>query len=726
MEICSICFQSFRLSASLSAHIAFKHNSSHQCSTCEQKFPNAKKLTEHRKAKHNGERNNINPKRRLEAPSSQIVCSFILRKIDQTWGNISFTCQECDKEFQRYEAICNHVKKVHLRVKTFECELCDASFMTSEWLKKHKEKNHGVKITSAIEKREKLLKEIQSYCSDSDLTCQKCHKEFDEIEKLHKHIKISHIKQQKVICDDCGKNFSHKASLKEHQFSQHGVIDKKKSERQRIWKTYGNLLPNKKQIECKVCHILLKGLFSTLKRHVSDVHERKLSYYCDKCGQKFHNQANFKTHMVKNHQINRNQVKITHSLELDVANKIFKSSQDKIFCTQCQKSYHKRYSKILHVKKFHLNMVHPCHYCGAIFQNGTELALHISNDHNDMGISNFLYQDQKISIKSPKKEETEIPDEWPFQKNQSEEKSEKNLVTGNIESHFSRINWQWHCKNCQGKFSKKDDMRRHYIIEHLGETPEICEICGDSFTAQGMIFHKELAHFTKRKFLKNMPDQKAFQLFQDGLLCKKCGREFKTEAKVQKHIQNAHLRQTKQNCEHCDAKFVSLRSKVQHLHRAHKIKHSKDQNQQKLLENLTFVENNLKRAKSFQKNGILHYECPICQRVTMRKAGLRTHLKLVHLCLKTLECPICQKKFASSGSLSYHIKFTHKKAKNPKEIVRQFTSRAVKIIKEGRNFYQCEICSKFLTGKQGLRLHLMNKHSTHLDKSDVEKANPVL
>ena len=122
------------------------------------------------------------------------------------------------------------------------------------------------------------------------------------------------------------------------------------------------------------------------------------------------------------------------------------------------------------------------------------------------------------------------------------------------------------------------------------------------------------------------------------------------------------------------------------------------------------------KAKKFEENGIAHYECPLCQRVMMRRAGLRIHLRLVHLGIKSLECEICHKKFASSGTLSYHINFTHKKTENPEErskhleIVRELTARANTYQKDGRTYYECEKCQKYYTGKQGLRLHLMFIH----------------
>ena len=216
-------------------------------------------------------------------------------------------------------------------------------------------------------------------------------------------------------------------------------------------------------------------------------------------------------------------------------------------------------------------------------------------------------------------------------------------------------------------------------------------------------------------------------LFQDGLNCKKCKRSFKTTLKIQRHIKNVHLRRKGYNCEHCEAKFVSQTSKAHHLFKIHNVRgttnttagggggEAADSNLR--LQHIEFVKSNIAKAKTYETNGILHYECPLCQRVTMRSAGLRIHLRLVHLGIKSLECELCFKRFASSGTLSYHVNFTHQKEKNPQERsrhleqVREITARAITCKKDdGRTYYQCEKCEKFLTGKQGLRLHLMSIH----------------
>ena len=134
------------------------------------------------------------------------------------------------------------------------------------------------------------------------------------------------------------------------------------------------------------------------------------------------------------------------------------------------------------------------------------------------------------------------------------------------------------------------------------------------------------------------------------------------------------------------------------------------------LKQLEFVQHHFNIAKTFEENGIPHYECPLCKKVLMRQQGLRIHLRGVHLNLKSYECKTCHKKFVSPTTLKYHLKFVHSKKNNPNErskhleIIREITAKATKFEKNGRVMYECPLCKKVLMRQQGLRLHYMSNH----------------
>ena len=138
--------------------------------------------------------------------------------------------------------------------------------------------------------------------------------------------------------------------------------------------------------------------------------------------------------------------------------------------------------------------LYQCKLCGELHLESKVLAQHLRKRHQitfgdyvcDVCGGKFLHNDslkQHVKTKHTNGGDTSFNDR------------------GNIESHFTKVKAQWVCKICQTHCRRRDEMRIHYIIDHLKETPKICEICGGSFTAQGLHFHKELAHFSDK--LKN-------------------------------------------------------------------------------------------------------------------------------------------------------------------------------------------------------------------------------
>ena len=1195
---CEYCPFKFRLQPSLEAHVKSKHKT--RCINCKLSFHGVTLLERHLQNEHSKEEADKNQKVSKEIdekvqPSQEVIQSLILQKVSKSRGKILLQCKECDVEYSNHASMVKHVKVNHLKLQKFECVICQPvlTFAVVKFFRKHMETEHGIKHMSKKEKNAEIDRKIKRFFNrDSNgqpiLRCKGCKKDYPNLVSLERHIRKSHVLKESVICDLCGKNLS-KNCLREHKLRFHGLGSQRKKDRTRLWEKYGEWINNETRIKCKVCSIDMIGLFSTLRRHVEDCHERDFRYHCEKCGHTFYNKANFKTHMVKNHKLERHQIQIPNEHEsvevIEMAKKIFRQTDDeRLLCIECNKTYHKRFGKHDHVKRFHLNIHHMCRKCGDIFTSNDLLTDHLLKEHTDQSFNinatlvddgespeviemankifkttedgqnimcikcNKTYRKKhskiqhvklyhinvqpkshiaeaifksndkficlnggKHSIENGKSESTDpndmdseeieinqsddisekqnhqIPkveisikeeeikteehsqtehqenydeickseikhdaqnyeekcqsdhfelkevdyenDDMPLQitdndhdldwqnadygtiedgdysdiddftenyeypeadeepewtsrscsakkrksqqtiiKNQSKskfssdlimlaetfiihknmklsckfcpdhhwrltskhlatkhvinnhlscdfcketfestfsehlleahgistaenllvnlpeqspcqkfvsntnpllckicntnfqgsietrlhvakyhlkakiftcEKCSKEFITsgqhlkhldqckkwpkprkesedsimkkpgntgskhladkyfrvveesdrkmfkcnqcgelllhitilsqhlrhrhglnpgdhvcdicgktfmqiGTLRSHiksqhrptdekvsksidasFKRCNTKFQCKICPDKIvDTKDEFRKHFIIIHLKEEPRVCEICGNSYTSQGLHIHKKEKHFSnkdRKTAFSNMDLEDGLKLFQNGLTCKKCGRKFKTEMKIQRHIKNTHLRQADFECNLCDLKFVNETSRAHHLFTIHNIRSgtgntdSAKETDEKLLQ-IEFVKSNIAKAKTFEENGVVHFECPICQKVTMRSAGLRIHLRGVHLGIKSLECHICHKKFSSSGPLAYHINFTHKKSENPQErsqhleIVRELTARAKTVVKEGRTYFQCEQCDRYLTGKQGLRLHLMNMH----------------
>jgi hypothetical protein len=177
------------------------------------------------------------------------------------------------------------------------------------------------------------------------------------------------------------------------------------------------------------------------------------------------------------------------------------------------------------------------------------------------------------------------------------------------------------------------------------------------------------------------------------------------------------------SCDHCDSMFATEDSKLLHMFKVHNVKGadlSVSPANEKRLKEIEFLKSNIESARTFDQDGILHYECPVCKKSVMRSAGLRIHLKNVHLGLKSQSCDLCDRKFTSSTSLVCHKKSAHNidhltatspavKAKQL-EIIREMTATTKSYVKGGKTYYQCGGCQKLLCGKQGFHNHYMAFH----------------
>lgn len=282
----------------------------------------------------------------------------------------------------------------------------------------------------------------------------------------------------------------------------------------------------------------------------------------------------------------------------------------------------------------------------------------------------------------------------------------------------------WFCRDCNASDTKRDVVRRHIIIDHLKDIPKVCEVCGESFYKGGLAQHRDQVHFNTKRTkrisnLKSMDLSEALRLFKDDLKCKKCGKIFKSDVKIRAHIKNVHLKQLEVSCDLCDNLFVSEDSKLLHMFKVHNVKAdaiSLSPADEKLKQ-IAFIKSNIELAHTFERDGILHYECPVCKKEVMRAAGLRIHLRMVHLGIKSQGCDLCDRTYGSATSLSYHKKSAHNinstsPAVKLKQLdkIREMTAKTKSYVKQGKTYYQCGSCQKFLCGKQTLRLHYMSLH----------------
>lgn len=165
------------------------------------------------------------------------------------------------------------------------------------------------------------------------LLCKLCNKVFASQKCFDTH-KRNHNRPEFFICDQCGKNFAYRCTLKVHMQIHTG---------------------EKKSFECDVCNAKLSCKINLGRHKLIHTNEKPLK--CDECGKGFRKKELLKVH------------KMSHSGE-----RPFK-------CTKCEKSFYRNCHLSKH-QKVHSDLKDmKCKKCDKQFYTRTNLAMHMRS-HN--------------------------------------------------------------------------------------------------------------------------------------------------------------------------------------------------------------------------------------------------------------------------------------------------------------------------------------------------------
>ena len=172
-------------------------------------------------------------------PSKKYNCKFCKYSSDRKndWENhcnlhtgTRYKCGSCDRHFASIKNRTIHFKQVHLNQKRALCPVdkCNYSCNDHGIMKVHLFDDHGIGSEAKCKHCGKKFSNYRVYerhlkiCTlPTDKQCPICQKSYKSTERLIGHMDVVHKGKARVICDQCGKMYLDKESLRVHKSSNH-------------------------------------------------------------------------------------------------------------------------------------------------------------------------------------------------------------------------------------------------------------------------------------------------------------------------------------------------------------------------------------------------------------------------------------------------------------------------------------------------------------------------
>ncbi|XP_055934134.1 zinc finger protein 341-like isoform X1 [Argiope bruennichi] len=231
--ILSTCGQMFNeLDPFLEHTKSHENEMTYRCHECNKSFPSLYDLGSHQFT------HSLYPNSRTRSSRRFFQCNTCLNKystpaaLDHHLATSSHTykCSWCVKVFPCERYLRRHLQ-IHSESESFTCNICNKGFKTESYLKVHmlvhsEEKPYDCSVCkAAFNRKDKLKRHLLIHEPIKRFKCPfrthgGCNKEFNRADKLKSHI-LTHSCIKPFACRLCGKNFTRKAHLRDHEKQNH-------------------------------------------------------------------------------------------------------------------------------------------------------------------------------------------------------------------------------------------------------------------------------------------------------------------------------------------------------------------------------------------------------------------------------------------------------------------------------------------------------------------------
>uniref|UniRef100_A0A182Y8Z5 C2H2-type domain-containing protein n=1 Tax=Anopheles stephensi TaxID=30069 RepID=A0A182Y8Z5_ANOST len=253
--LCPQCQRGFQKQHHLTVHLAEDHDvPSMVCNDCGASFTRVSHYRTHRREhlKDNVRFRESNIPE-MEEALSLVQTSSLDYSVHEEEGGYVFTCNLCDRTFQRKHNLEKHRCQFYERHtppqpaedgatrqagngaqdlpanrEVIYCMLCDRRFSSTSGLKYHLKRHTGIKAFACLycEKRFTANSNLNAHMRNvhsqrKDYRCTECNESFTTKDHLNKHQRARHRQERAFVCGECGKSYLQRSHLNEHAAASH-------------------------------------------------------------------------------------------------------------------------------------------------------------------------------------------------------------------------------------------------------------------------------------------------------------------------------------------------------------------------------------------------------------------------------------------------------------------------------------------------------------------------